>query len=78
MHDNPKLKTPYDAQKINLTQAYEQGYWLTKFRFRRTELPVLERIIKAIGTNQADKVTQWIQKNKKGIVKKWRYEYRMK
>jgi hypothetical protein len=78
MTDNLNLRRPYDAQKINLTQAYEQGRWLARFGFKRTELPVLNRIIKAIGTNQADKVSKWIQKNKSGLVKKWRNEYQMK
>ncbi len=77
MADNLNLRRPYDAQKINLAQAYEQGWWLAKFGFKRTEVPVLKRIIKAIGTNQADKVSEWIQKNKRGIVKRWRDEYQM-
>jgi hypothetical protein len=78
MADNLKFRRPYDAQKINLTQTYEQGWWLAKFGFRRTELPVLKRIIKAIGTNQADKIGCWIHENKQGIIQKWRDEYRMK
>ena len=78
MSDNRNLRRPYDAQKINLAQAYEQGWWLAKFGLNRTELPVLKRIIKALGTNQADKISLWIQENQKGIVERWRNEYQMK
>jgi ABC-type proline/glycine betaine transport system substrate-binding protein len=77
MTDDKKLRRPFDAQKINLTQAYEVGRWLTKFGFKTTEILVLDRIIKALGTNQADKVSEWIKKNKRGIVKRWRDEYQI-
>jgi hypothetical protein len=46
--------------------------------FGRSELPLLTRIINAIGTNQVDQVSRWIHENKEGIVRRWRNEHQMK